>query len=953
MSRRFLNPYHFVPADETPEGFGAVEDEPSAECYFEHPSDTMGAKLGPRRHDRYCEGTYSGRIVCKLTARTPLIVGGKRSTYGDENKADDYTLIEPYRLAGKFVLPATSLKGMLSTIAEAASFSALRVLNDLYPISYRQAAADALSAMGIIERCEETGKLMVRPIALPNMMHDSNDENEPLKFPEKKETLWREAFSKFASLKVKVRPSAESIKAWSGGSLQDLQKSYKNNEIQLAKKGRWIYGQLPCEDGPDCEGHVHDLHTHGAAFETNRKFDVFLPDPKDAPRNRRLPIKPGVIEAFEALAQDAMENANPTLRYKLPFAPKRFNHDGKRELNVQGMMARAQAKITVYFDVEEDSKGNPIVSKIQFSSIWRDGVEESNAQEKVLKHLNAFFPEDRWPMQAGRPGRITPAEWLFGFVREDQGSATSKRAGYAGRVRVSHGWLDLDASGPVSSQEALLCTAEPNWNQIGPHLSGDKLAEARCRQARIGDHIRLRELSAPKPPSPQLYFRARQEPDRAIAKQKLDDKKHKPQGIKLYLHHHQPEDDASGKTILAAARTKPLIGAKGESEAAKRKVAVKPLKPGSVFWFHLDFDNLTAFELEVLCFALRPSAEFHHKLGMAKPLGLGTVAIEPVAFFQIDRTARYTVESPLSSGRYSAAHGAADAVQNLPEPYAQERGTGAGEDACLTPASLAESYLKRLEETQSGQEVWCALQALGRFPRNPDGDGDPLPVHTPLADEQTHDNETGEQETFRWFVNNETHIRAKESWCDPQFLRPIRDADTIPFLLTSHRFVGRNADQPITVIIPTDCTNYGRLRDSVMRRIAGEVAADVEKDRATRLEPTPAGATATSDHVLAILKPELTETRRVRGTEKRDRVVVLIDIAKDLAAEVRGCVDSDWLKRMIWLNSETFSGDKELAEQLDAVLNVSMQTSPPKEKTHRRAGRDRSRSSPRYRRPRG
>lgn len=66
--------------------------------------------------------TYSGAIHCSLTTLSPLLVGGPQER-GDKNKAKNR---EFFKIGGKYVIPGTSLKGMLRSFVEILSFSAMR-----------------------------------------------------------------------------------------------------------------------------------------------------------------------------------------------------------------------------------------------------------------------------------------------------------------------------------------------------------------------------------------------------------------------------------------------------------------------------------------------------------------------------------------------------------------------------------------------------------------------------------------------------------------------------------------------------------------------------------------------------------------------------------------------------------------------------------------------------------
>ena len=86
-----------------------------------------------------------------------------------------------------------------------------------------------------------------------------------------------------------------------------------------------------------------------------------------------------------------------------------------------------------------------------------------------------------------------------------------------------------------------------------------------------------------------------------------------------------------------------------EANAAERKhptqlTKIKPLRNGMRFQFKVHFENLRPEELGLLWWALalpnESNKQYRHKLGMGKPLGMGTVAISPKLFVS-DRPERY------------------------------------------------------------------------------------------------------------------------------------------------------------------------------------------------------------------------------------------------------------------------------------------------------------------------
>ncbi|WP_353686764.1 TIGR03986 family CRISPR-associated RAMP protein [Thermodesulfovibrio sp. 3462-1] len=65
-----------------------------------------------------------------------------------------------------------------------------------------------------------------------------------------------------------------------------------------------------------------------------------------------------------------------------------------------------------------------------------------------------------------------------------------------------------------------------------------------------------------------------------------------------------------------------------------------PIKPGSIFQGRIRFENLSRVELGALLFALSLPDGLAHKLGMGKPLGLGSVEIKPRLYLS-NRQNRY------------------------------------------------------------------------------------------------------------------------------------------------------------------------------------------------------------------------------------------------------------------------------------------------------------------------
>lgn len=88
----------------------------------------------------------------------------------------------------------------------------------------------------------------------------------------------------------------------------------------------------------------------------------------------------------------------------------------------------------------------------------------------------------------------------------------------------------------------------------------------------------------------------------------------------------------------------------------KQYTKIKPVNRGVTFSFRIYFDNLRDYELGALLWVLTPREEdgkkYRHKLGMGKPLGLGSVKIEPKLHLS-NRAKRY--ESLFDGNKWTEA----------------------------------------------------------------------------------------------------------------------------------------------------------------------------------------------------------------------------------------------------------------------------------------------------------
>lgn len=693
------NPYHFVPMRAPRPGQLKRSDQ------------LTGTEV---THDRYVPGTHSGRICCELTTVTPLFIGAGKE---DEGESQGPVRVKPFTIDDEPALPASSLRGMISSLVEAATDSALRVLSQT-PYSYRMTMQENLPALGEIIEASD-GRLRLRPLALPMyFVHKGVHEG------------YRQIFSNLAPLKAYVNGYTHHGGARAVGFLatSGLRSASHQNQREFwymklpalrgyfSKGGRgpWLpdydeellyqkqtkkgeryelgfatnaaplsearWRELPAAEQTLFQRgilRILAIEDHATEIPTTKKHEMFLPYPERGGPSL-VPINDDVLDRFISLARERHEHDK-----SFPMHLK-----GREDVDWGNPLRTGDL---VFFDVKMHG-AKAVVSEIGLSSIWRRAVGRADGEWATTHDFFRETDKNLLPLIQGERGQkgayeLTIAERLFGAVahERDQGNEVSAFA-LAGRLRFSVGsWQGKDV--------------KQAW------------------ETRV---VVLKELANPKPPCPALYFRPRKEPRGGyIAKSELKPTKHEPQGRKFYLHAN-----------IADRGKNPWKTGLPKNAQTNRQAEVKPVAAGQRFRFHVDFDNLSREELGALCYALQPNATFHHKLGMGKSIGLGTVRIDPQSIQYVDRQRRYAEDDLLSTARY--------------------------QDSAAVPPERHFSALRDAFVASMGEHAKSALALLG----------DPGKVtnlvRTPLVI-----NGQEEQETYKWFVANDGAGGAGE------FLRPL------------------------------------------------------------------------------------------------------------------------------------------------------------------------------------
>jgi len=377
--KNFYHPYQFIP----------VDTRRTQKQRWRDRNDIVRSDNAFTRHDRWRPESQSGRITCTLTCRTPLVAGaeqraGNRSTPGE---------VQPYRLPdATLAIPGNSLRGMIASIAEAISQSALRVLTREEDLqwSVRKPVESPLKELGIL-RHDETG--------------------------------WH----------IRVLPMSEVISIpvnrLGGEQTHQHDENPAPRHIALNSDGRF----QRFIDSPTPDSRTGILFRRGSHEDMpNKKKEKFIVWDGELETLERLSVDDAVVETFDRILharQDALKEEGRSF----PLLP--IGYEGR---DWKGRIVRSGD--IVWFGRDKER-----VVELSYSAIWRKAVPGA-----LHEAFSRTAGKDSLPWNPEREA-LTPAEALFGVVEENPESHRNAR-NLASRLRF-HDALPL---GDVKLEKELI-----------------------------------------------------------------------------------------------------------------------------------------------------------------------------------------------------------------------------------------------------------------------------------------------------------------------------------------------------------------------------------------------------------------------------------------------------------------------------------------------------------------
>jgi CRISPR/Cas system CSM-associated protein Csm3 (group 7 of RAMP superfamily) len=413
------------------------------------------------------------------------------------------------------------------------------------------------------------------------------------------------------------------------------------------------------------------------------------------------------------------------------------------------------------------------------SEVIHSTALKSYTEKSQIRSSHAYFDDSLLPMAIKdnkiKRALVNPVESMFGFVAEadknQQRPGRGKVNSVAGKLRLTHARPSADWAGrPVSD---FYLQGNPSINPDASSSVFDRLpkgvtltllkeqGEPMKTPKRQDSHKKAAgftedDYGTLRSATPNFYFFEKDKPSDFVAKSHFATQpatSFEAQGAKFYLHNPNSIPDPETGATKEPWRTRKTST---PHEGIDRKAAAPIMRHGITFDFHIDFDNLTDHELNILCFALRPSERFRHKIGLGKALGLGSIRIDVTGLVLIDREARYTPDA---------------LFQDDPRDEIESLGLD-------TVRKRAETHDAWLAKADPGART--ALLAIGET-HDFDGKGNErnarAPVlWVPLTEEAYQsDRENAEENSYEWFTRNDASSKQK--------LAPITD-HKIPTLKT-------------------------------------------------------------------------------------------------------------------------------------------------------------------------
>lgn len=531
---------------------------------------TVDAKTLPK-HDHFEEGSYSGYIDLKIKTLTPLFIRGPVvRNNGEWDSRESRLRPEPFKAPdGKPMIPGSSLRGMVRNLLEILSFSKIQPVTDEKPFfrDMTKGHASEYRKHFIEEKGEISSGIDVENDTRTNIQAVAYRSRVRAGFVEKDGSGWRIHECGLARVEQSLIKKALDVPSVMDGRGPNATPSWNVQHKHIFAKA----------DAEPQNYFFRKNNRHPNLYLNFRKASAIKTQAENGYQRGLLVITGGI----------------PNKHFEFVFLP--------------------------------DEKGDTI--PIQ-DELW----ERFHSEDQLSQWQEKAFPKDKPDVNCRKKGWLKEGEPVF-FLTDDNNNLLFFGRAQMFRFPYDHSPVDLIPD--VKSEDIDL--AEAIFGKV-PSGVGDKSRAIKGRvifedafahssgQNWFEDKLVPQILSSPKITCYPHYLT--QDGEKEL-KTYIQGDRTSVRGHKHYWHRWDNQHNLALVKEDSKKHNDLLIDLECESPNDSQHTIIKPVKPGVNFSGRVRFENLTDIELGALIAALKLPENCAYKIGMAKPLGLGSIRIEP------------------------------------------------------------------------------------------------------------------------------------------------------------------------------------------------------------------------------------------------------------------------------------------------------------------------------------
>lgn len=552
-----------------------------------------GKKIKPwEMHDQFVPGTHSGFINLEITTLTPLYIRGAvmRSADGAWDHRDSRLRSEPYTMPdGRPAIPGSSLRGMVRTLVEILAFGKIQPVSEARPF-FRDISPSRISTEYRRQFIEDLGVL---------------ETGMDIKTGQ--------------PVSVRAPGYCSRVRAGLVDATRRIIRESDCARVDQQLLSKQLSRNHSVGSGPGATPNWQIQHSTVWAQVDPRPQAYFFArqtNPHGRQRHPDLYLKFRKVEALSSSKQPGYQQAILVITGGVPYKHLEF----------------------VFLDPTDGSRSLTVPRHI-----W----DRFHDEDQITQWQEKAFPRNQ-PQGRRAAGHLCDGEPVFFLVDESKRSDDNPDGlvflGRAGMFRFPYDQSPRDLV-PDELRNAPLDLAEVMFGKVGRNeiIKGRVFFEDAVATNGGPDWFEEtlvpRILSAPKPTTFQHYLTQDGTKGKDALTTYLADEHTAIRGHKLYWHRW--EQNGAVSQVKEANNHDSLVqDLQGASPQDTQHTVIRPVKPRVTFSERIRFENLTELELGALLEALCLPEGCHHRMGMGKALGLGSVRI--TALLQlVDRAGRY------------------------------------------------------------------------------------------------------------------------------------------------------------------------------------------------------------------------------------------------------------------------------------------------------------------------